>query len=64
MGGQVKKPIKRPRGRPATGRDPSIATRFPRETIERVSKFAKDQKISRSEAIRRLVERALATIKP
>jgi metal-responsive CopG/Arc/MetJ family transcriptional regulator len=41
----------------------SIATRFPRETIERVSKFAKEQKVSRSEAIRRLVERALAELK-
>jgi hypothetical protein len=36
----------------------SIATRFPRETIERASKFAKEQKIRCSEAIRRLVERS------
>ena len=52
---------KRP-GRPATGRDPVLTLRFPpalRSAIEAWAKQQKD-KPSRSEAIRRLIEFALA----
>jgi hypothetical protein len=58
----MKRPAKRRRGRPATGRDISIATRFPRETLEQVTKYAKRNNLSRSEAIRRLIERGLADL--
>ena len=49
------------RGRPPTGKDPLIAFRSPPELTEQISKWAAKQKDapSRSEAIRRLVEKAL-----
>jgi len=49
---------KKSRGRPATGQDPSIATRFPNDTLVKIDTWSKGQaeKVSRSEAIRRLVE--------
>ena len=53
---------KRPPGRPATGRDPVLTIRLPlalRSTIETWAKQQKDRP-SRSEAIRRLIEFALA----
>jgi metal-responsive CopG/Arc/MetJ family transcriptional regulator len=53
-------PKKRGRGRPATGKDPHIGLRMPSGLIEQVDAWAKYQKTSRSEAIRRLVEQALA----
>jgi len=56
------KVIPKKRGRPATGRDPVLALRLPptlRAEIERWAKQQKD-KPSRSEAIRRLIEVALA----
>ncbi len=52
---------KRP-GRPATGRDPVTAIRLSEDLRTRVDKWAQSQpdKPSRSEAVRRLVDRALA----
>jgi hypothetical protein len=49
------------RGRPATGRDPVSAVRFPSETTNRIDAWAKKQEDEpgRSEAIRRLVELGL-----
>lgn len=51
------------RGRPATGRDPLIALRMPVEERQAVEGWAAKQpdKLSLSKAIRRLIERALAT---
>jgi hypothetical protein len=53
---------KKSRGRPATGQDKSVATRFPGETLRKIeiwSSAQPHQELSRSEAIRRLVELGL-----
>lgn len=49
------------RGRPATGRDPVSAVRFPAEVTAQIDTWAANQEShpSRSEAIRRLVELGL-----
>jgi hypothetical protein len=47
------------RGRPATGRDPVIATRLAQGMIVKVDKWAEGKDLSRSEAIRALIERGL-----
>jgi metal-responsive CopG/Arc/MetJ family transcriptional regulator len=51
------------RGRPATGHDPVLTVRLPATTRSAIETWAKYQpdKPSRSEAIRRLIEFALAT---
>jgi Arc/MetJ-type ribon-helix-helix transcriptional regulator len=51
------------RGRPATGQDPVLTVRLPPTTRLAIENWAKQQKDrpSRSEAIRRLIESALAT---
>jgi Arc/MetJ-type ribon-helix-helix transcriptional regulator len=49
------------RGRPATGKDPLISARFPEELTAQIDNFAKIRELSRSEAIRRLVELGLKT---
>jgi len=46
----------RKRGRPATGRDPVVAVRLPRELIAAIDGWGAANGIGRSEAIRRLVE--------
>jgi hypothetical protein len=53
---------KRGRGRPATGHDPARSVRLSDEIIGRIEKWAAQQDDSppRSEAIRRLLEQALA----
>jgi Arc/MetJ-type ribon-helix-helix transcriptional regulator len=53
---------KRPPGRPPTGRDPVLTVRLPPSTRLAIESWAKQQKDrpSRSEAIRRLIEFALA----
>jgi hypothetical protein len=58
----TKKVIPKKRGRPATGKDPMMALRMPPEFRAKIDSWAKaqDDKPSRSEAIRRLVERGLA----
>jgi hypothetical protein len=43
------------RGRPATGRDPLVGVRLPRETITALDAWANAQGISRSEAVRHAV---------
>jgi hypothetical protein len=53
-------PKKKKRGRPATGRDPLIALRVPAETIAEIEKWGGDR-LSRSEAIRTLIEIGLAS---
>jgi Arc/MetJ-type ribon-helix-helix transcriptional regulator len=53
--------VQKKRGRPATGQDPVTAIRLSPDLRERVDKWAARQgSPSRSEAIRRLVEVALA----
>ncbi len=48
------------RGRPATGKDPMIGARFDPEAVAAIEAWAKTADVSRSEAIRRLVELGLA----
>jgi Arc/MetJ-type ribon-helix-helix transcriptional regulator len=58
--------IPKKRGRPATGKDPLVAVRLPPEMIREIDAWAKHNTGgSRSEAIRRFIEKALAgTIAP
>ncbi len=53
---------KRPRGRPATGNDPVLSVRIPAELHAAVAAWIEAQpepKLSRSEAVRRLLEKGL-----
>jgi hypothetical protein len=47
------------RGRPRTGLRPFAGARFSKETLNAIDRYAKTHKVGRSEAIRRLVEKAL-----
>jgi hypothetical protein len=49
------------RGRPATGKDPDpfLTARVPQDTIDAIERWAASGKISRSEAIRRLLKLGL-----
>jgi hypothetical protein len=47
------------RGRPATGKDPQVAARIPVEVIAVLDGWAAEHGVSRSEAVRRLIERGL-----
>jgi hypothetical protein len=70
----MKKSIKvqpKKRGRPATGKDPLLTVRAPKAVIQAIEDWAAKNGISRSAAVRRLVElglkvktRAKSTIKP
>jgi hypothetical protein len=52
--------IPKKRGRPATGKDPLVATRMPAELIKSIDNWgAEHADASRSAAIRRLVELGL-----
>jgi predicted DNA-binding protein len=53
------KPKKRGRGRPATGRDPIIGLRLPKEETARLDKWAKANGYTRSEAIRVMIDRVM-----
>jgi hypothetical protein len=57
---QIKVMSKRKPGRPATGKDPLIALRVPAETIRAIDKWG-GEGVSRSEAIRTLIEIGLAS---
>ena len=48
-------PKKRP-GRPATGSDPVVTARIPKEAIALLDIWAKSEGITRGEVMRRLVE--------
>lgn len=50
---------KKKRGRPATGKDPLLGVRVPPETTLRIDALAADEGITRSEAVRRLIELGL-----
>lgn len=51
----------RKRGRPATGTDPMLAGRVPAEMIAAVEEWAERHNVSRSEAVRRLIQLGLET---
>jgi len=46
-------------GRPATGVDPLVGVRLPPEMLTQLDQFARRAKISRSEALRRLIQSGL-----
>jgi hypothetical protein len=50
---------KKSRGRPATGQDPLISARVPAEVVTSILAWGKAKGVTRSEAIRRLVELGL-----
>jgi hypothetical protein len=50
---------KRPRGRPATGRDPVRTVRLPDELIVEVDRWGRERELTRSKAIRALIEQGL-----
>lgn len=52
-------PKKKKRGRPATGKDPLLAGRVPVSLITALEEWAVRHGVSRSEAIRRLIQRGL-----
>jgi metal-responsive CopG/Arc/MetJ family transcriptional regulator len=52
------------RGRPATGRDPVSAVRLPELLTRNIDRWAEKSEISRSEAIRQLVEIGLSNVQP
>jgi hypothetical protein len=52
------------RGRPATGKDPLVGARLPPDLIKAIDAWAARNETTRSEAIRRLVELALAGSDP
>jgi hypothetical protein len=59
----IKVEPKKRRGRPATGKDPLLSTRAPQELIKRVEQWAKADGVTRSEAIRALIELGLESKK-
>ena len=63
MGKSIKEMPKK-RGRPATGKDPMVNLRMPPELISSVDAWGRSSGITRSEAIRRLVEQALVQHAP
>jgi hypothetical protein len=50
---------KKSRGRPATGQDPLISARLPADVVASVTAWQTRNGVTRSEAIRRLVELGL-----
>jgi hypothetical protein len=50
-------------GRPATGVDPLIGFRLPLETVGQLDRLARQDEVSRSEAIRRLIDLGLKAAK-
>jgi hypothetical protein len=52
-------PIKRPRGRPRTGRDPSVSIRLPELIIGEIEKLAEARGVPRSQIARELIIIAL-----
>jgi hypothetical protein len=52
-------PIKRPRGRPRTGRDPSLSLRLPNRVIRELEQLAEARGVPRSQIARELIIIAL-----
>jgi hypothetical protein len=59
----IAKKVTRKRRRRGTGKDPLIAARFPPQVVSQIDRYAKENKISRSEARRALVLRSLVGLK-
>ena len=59
----IKVAQKKGRGHPATGRGAMVSLRFPPPTVSAVDDWARKNRTTRSDAIRRLVELGL-TVKP
>jgi len=49
------------RGRPATGKDPMVGLRLSPELTRAVDSWAEERNLTRSEAIRTMIERALSS---
>jgi len=61
----AKKAAKSRMGRPVTtGIRPLVGVRISKESLGAIDRYAKANKISRPEAIRRLIEQALTNLKP
>jgi hypothetical protein len=50
-------------GRPSTGQDPIFSFRIPKELVGEIEAWADAQDVTRSDALRRLVEHGLKTKK-
>jgi hypothetical protein len=57
----TEKVLPKKKGRPATGKDPMLTFRSPPKLTAKVEAFAAEIDEPRSEAIRRLVEKGLAS---
>jgi hypothetical protein len=58
-------PKKRGRGRPATGRDPAVTIRVPKEVLTAATQWGEEQGIaSRSETLVNLIQLGLAAAAP
>jgi hypothetical protein len=55
----IKVQPKKRRGRPATGKDPLLTVRAPKAIIQAIEDWAAKNEVTRSEAVRRLVELGL-----
>jgi metal-responsive CopG/Arc/MetJ family transcriptional regulator len=60
----MKKVTMKKRRSPGVGRYPLVAVRIPPDLIARIDRYAHEQKVSRSEALRALVTEALDRRKP
>jgi hypothetical protein len=59
MAKSIKVHPKKRRGRPASGKDPLVSARLPQPLIDQVEAWSASNSVTRSEAIRRLVELGL-----
>jgi hypothetical protein len=64
MARSIKVHPKKKRGRPATGKDPLVSARLPQTLIDLVEQWSASNDVTRSEAIRRLVELGLTVKAP
>ena len=59
MATSIKVHPKKRRGRPATGKDPLLSARLPAKLIETIELIAASETLSKSEAVRQLIERGV-----
>jgi hypothetical protein len=64
MAKSIKVHQKKKRGRPATGKDPLVSARLPQPLVDQVEGWSASNSVTRSEAIRRLVELGLKVKSP
>jgi hypothetical protein len=60
---KIKRKTKKARGRPATGVDPLVNFRLPVARISDLDEWAKEEGLTRSAALRHLVERGLKGVR-